>query len=79
MDISAAYPSNGMALNMSRETTVRELVSLKNIDEENRRMEGLNLSGGRTNATSVMMNLFNCPSLFDWHETYLNNERTIDV
>lgn len=79
LDISAAYPSNGMALNMSRETTVRELVSLKNIDEENRRMEGLNLSGGRTNATSVMMNLFNCPSLFDWHETYLNNERTIDV
>ena len=73
LDISAAYPSNGMALNMSRETTVKDLVEIIGVDEETRRSEGLNLSGGRTNAVSIMTNLFKCPSMYELLDHYDKN------
>jgi len=38
-------------------------VSIEGVSEHTRRMQGINLSGGHTNAVEVCMGLFNMPSL----------------
>lgn len=65
LDISAAYPSNGIALNISKETTAKELLAIEGVPEETRRREGINLSGGHTNAVGFVTNMFNTPNLFE--------------
>lgn len=63
LDVSAAYPSNQEVLNISKETTHRELCSIEGVPDKIRRMEGINLSGGATNAVEVCTHLFGLPEM----------------
>nr|DAS99782.1 MAG TPA: DNA POLYMERASE [Caudoviricetes sp.] len=69
-DISAAYPSNGVALNISRETTSKELLSIQGVPTLTRKIQGMNLSGGHANAVEFMHHLFNLPDLFELDKLY---------
>lgn len=77
LDISAAYPTNGEVLNISRETTSKELINLDSVSEEIRRQEGLNFSGGQTNAIGFMTNMFNAPTLFELNTLYRQHKSKI--
>ena len=81
LDISAAYPSNGIALNISRETTAKELLAIENVPEEIRRSEGINLSGGHTNAVGFVVNMFNTPNMFELSKHFkkhLNKDNVVE-
>jgi len=67
LDVSAAYPNNQCVFNVSKETTKGEIVSIEGIDLYTQKMEGINLSGGVTNAVGFCQKMFNFPSLDDLH------------
>lgn len=61
-DLSAAYPSGQILLNMSKETTYRELSRIKGIAEEVQRMAGINLTGGAVNSVEICCDIFKAPT-----------------
>jgi hypothetical protein len=58
-------PNGECVFNVSKETTVKEIISIDGVDEYTQRMQGINLSGGATNAVEFCCNLFKMPSLVD--------------
>jgi hypothetical protein len=61
LDVSASYPNGEEVMNISKETTHRELCSIEGIPDKIRRMQGINLSGGATNAVEICTMLFGLP------------------
>jgi hypothetical protein len=61
---------------MSKETTHRELCKVKDVPEIVQRMQGINLSGGATNAVEFACAMYSLPTM----ETMLKSlENEIDV
>ncbi|MBT28816.1 MAG: hypothetical protein CMO01_04065 [Thalassobius sp.] len=63
LDVASSYPNTGSFMNMSMETTVRELVGVGDISEYDKRMSGLNLTAARTNAVECSGTFFGFPSM----------------
>lgn len=63
LDVSASYPNGECVFNVSKETTSRELISIEGVSEQTRRMQGINLCAGQTNAVEVCVGLFKLPTL----------------
>jgi len=63
LDVSASYPTNEEVMNISKETTHRELIGIDGISLHERKMSGINLSGGQTNAVEIATTLFGLPEL----------------
>ena len=70
LDVAAAYPNNGQSLNISKETTSREIIKIEGVEETNMRMATINMSGGRTNALEIANSLFGLPTLDVWLEAF---------
>lgn len=62
LDVSASYPNGGAVFNISKETTHRELIEIEGVAEIDQRMEGINLSGGHTNAVEFCTTLYKLPT-----------------
>ena len=62
LDVSASYPNGECVFNVSKETTARELCSIEGVDEYIQRMEGINLSGGSTNAAEFCTLMYGMPT-----------------
>ena len=60
-DITQAYPTGEVILNVSKETTCIELCDIEGVSEEARRRQGINLTGGQTNAIEICNELLNMP------------------
>ena len=63
LDISGAYPSNELVCNVSKQTTSKELIEIKGIDEITQRMQTINFSGGHTNAVEFCTKMYGMPTL----------------
>lgn len=63
LDVASSYPNTGSFMNMSMETTARELVGVGNISEYDKRMSGLNLTASRTNAVECSTTFFGFPTM----------------
>lgn len=63
LDVSAAYPTNQVVMNVSKETTSKEITDIKNITKYSQKMHGINLSGGHTNAIEFCTGMLNFPEL----------------
>ncbi|MDR3392222.1 MAG: hypothetical protein P4L77_10870 [Sulfuriferula sp.] len=63
LDVSASYPTNEEVMNISKETTHRELVSIEGVALHEQKMCGINLSGGQTNSVEIATTLFGLPTL----------------
>jgi len=63
LDIEGSYPNNECVMNVSKETTKRELICIEGVPEELVRREGINLSAGHVNAVEICCNLFGMPNL----------------
>lgn len=70
LDVKSSYPYGQWIFNMSRMTTVRELISIENVRDRDRRVQGLNLSGGRTNSLEFCTVVFNLPTLVELSNKY---------
>lgn len=61
-DISAGYPTAQKILNLSKETTFRELYRIRGVPFEEQAMASINLIGGHVNAVEVAQSIFKAPS-----------------
>lgn len=68
--MSASYPYGEAVFNISRETTHLELIDIEGISEHDRRMQGINLSAGATNAVEFSTTLFGLPTPAQWLEAF---------
>lgn len=65
-DILQAYPTGGVISNGSKATTAIEVIDIEGVDDLTRRRQGINLTGGATNAVEIAVELAGCPSFEDW-------------
>lgn len=71
LDVSAAYPNNGVAFNTSKETTLRELIKIDGIDEEVFKLENMGIALGSSSSLSYCMNMLGFPSLNETLQEFL--------
>jgi hypothetical protein len=79
LDVSASYPNGESVFNISKETTKKELISIDGVTESVRRMQGINLSGGATNAVEFCTGMFKMPQMQQWLEAYQRQDNLIQV
>lgn len=79
LDVAASYPNNECVLNISKETTKREICDIEGISEEVYRMQGINLSGGRTNASEYCQTMFGLPTMDKMLMHYKNSKNVINL
>lgn len=70
LDVKSSYPYGQWIFNMSRMTTVRELISIEGVTDADRRIQGLNLSGGRSNAIEFATVIYKLPTLAELDKFY---------
>jgi len=62
IDVTGSYPHGQIALNSSKETLHTVVHKIQGIPEDIRRIQGINLSSGITNATEFCVNILNAPT-----------------
>ena len=73
-DAVAAYPNCISTMNVSKETTKREVIRIDGIPEEVFRLQNLNLMSGPINAVEYCVNMFNFPPLAKLGQLYEKNK-----
>ena len=73
IDIEGTYPNVEDVMNISKETTYRELHQIQGLSEQDRREFGINLTGGVSNAVEIATKVFGLPGMFQLLEIYKNN------
>jgi len=63
LDVEGAYPTTEDVMNISKETTYRELSRIEGVSEAVQRRNGINLTGGRVNAVQFCTEIYGMPSL----------------
>lgn len=56
-------PNGGVVFNASKETTTKEVNRVRGVSEYTQRMQGINLSGGRTNSMEWCQTMLKLPGL----------------
>jgi hypothetical protein len=75
LDVAGAYPTNQMVMSVSKKTTIKERIKAYGVSEHAMRMQGLNLSGGQTNALEFCQTLFGYPSVSRMQQLYLERKK----
>jgi hypothetical protein len=79
LDVRAAYPTGEDAANISKETTVRELVKIHGVDVQTVRMNVINFSAGHVNALEFCNDILHMPNLDEMLNAYLlSTGRTVE-
>ncbi len=63
-DILQAYPKANVILNISKATTAIEVLEIDGVPEYARREQGINMTGGATNALEIAEKFFKMPDMF---------------
>lgn len=79
LDVAASYPYGEAVFNISKETTKKELVSIDGVSDSVRRLQGINLSGGASNAVEICTGLFKMPQLTQLLEAYQRQDNLAKV
>ena len=79
LDVSASYPNGESVFNISKETTKKELLTIVGVSESVRRMQGINLSGGASNAVEFCTGMFHMPQMTQWLEAYNRQDNLAQV
>ena len=61
LDVEGAYPSGGVFMNISKETTYTEFSKIKGCSEKMKRKFGLDLTGGHVNAVTLAQEFLGFP------------------
>lgn len=77
LDIEGTYPSIELAVNISKETTKRELSKIKGIPERLQRLMGVNLTGGTANAVEICQDILKLPDPVSWRMAYEEHKQKI--
>ena len=83
LDVEGTYPNTEIIMNISKETTARELSRIQGIDETTQRAIGINMSGGHVNAVEICCALYKAPTmdmlLAAFKEKHMPNSRARPV
>lgn len=71
IDIEGTYPNGEDIMNISKETTYRELHLIRGLTENDRRQVGINLSGGVANAVEICNKVLSLPALAELGDIYM--------
>lgn len=71
-DVASGYPNGGIVFNISKETTVKELVSIEGVSEFDKKMGTINFSAGYVNSLEICNKLLGMPTLEDWENLFNN-------
>jgi hypothetical protein len=74
LDVEGSYPSGGIVLNVSKETTKKEIIEIEGVDENTRRMCTINLSAGHVNAVEICTKMLGMPTLDQMLEAFQNDQ-----
>lgn len=66
LDVAASYPNGECVYNISKETTKKEMISIEGVSNRLQRIQGINFTGGYSNAIEFCTDLFGMPSLDNW-------------
>lgn len=66
IDIEASYPSIQIFMNISKETTHRELSRIEGVNDKARRALGFNLTAGVINSIEICESVFSMPPMAAW-------------
>jgi len=77
LDAAAAYPNGQCVYNISKETTYREIIKIEDVSEYDKRMMGLNLSGGHTNAVHIASVLLGLPTMHQFFEKFTEDHKEL--
>jgi hypothetical protein len=72
LDVKSAYPYGQIIANISRETTILELCSIQGVSDTDRRIIGLNLTGGSVNSVEFMTRAHKAPQLTELLDAFLS-------
>lgn len=72
-DIEKTYPAVQMAINGSKETTIREMVGVKGLGHEGMRENGFNLIGGTANSMKFCVKVLKLPTPDTMLEAFLSS------
>ena len=75
LDVRSSYPTTEVILNVSRETTRRELCRIDGISEAKQRAIGLNMTQPRVNAVELCTEALQLPSLNALLDSYKKQKR----
>ena len=79
LDVASSYPNTGSFMNMSMETTERELVKVGDVEEYTKRRAGLNLTAARTNAVECSNVFFKFPTMDELLTQYRKENGVVPV
>ena len=71
-DAVSSYPIDTMVLNVSKATTVRELIDIEGIPMDSIKLNNINLMSGSANSIPYCINMFNMPNHKELLELYEN-------
>lgn len=66
-------------MNISKETTMKELIKVVGIDPYTFKMQGINLSGGQTNALEYCQTMFKFPTMFELLDKFEKSNEAVTV
>lgn len=75
LDVEGTYPNEEILMNISRATTMLEVVDIQGLTEVQRRSVGAHLSGGDANAAEICRDLFKAPDLEQLADMYVEEQR----
>lgn len=62
LDVEGSYPNGELVMNLSKETTYRELSRIEGIPETVQRANGINILGGYVNAAQFCNEIYGLPN-----------------
>lgn len=71
LDVSAAYPHGEIIMNISKETTYRELCKVKGVSERKLRKACLNQTAARVNAVEICQDILKAPTFDELYEEFM--------
>ena len=75
LDVSASYPNSEVAMNTSKETTVREITDIEGVPEEVFRLQNMGIAGGHDNAVLYCTTMFKFPNHQEMLELFRNKNK----
>ena len=77
IDIEGTYPNGEDIMNISKETTYREMCMIRGLTESERREVGINLSGGTVNAIEICSKVLQLPALARLGDIYMQDKNKV--
>lgn len=71
----SGYPSDGIAANVSKDTTLKEVKEIAGIPLSKFRIQNINLMFGKVNSLEYASEMFNAPTLQQLEQLYLEEKK----